>query len=111
VSCLTGDFDEQRHGACIDHASSRAYPMSDASLPKNEIFNSEPISTQRQSSQRQANQRQTKRKGFWAALLEALHHSRCLEAQRVLRRYQHLIDSAAQHQRPSDIERIDDVAQ
>jgi hypothetical protein len=81
--------------------------MSDASLPKNEIFHSEIVSSQRQSSQHQ-----TKRKGFWAALLEALHHSRRLEAQRVLRRYQHLIDSAGQHQtRDPILKGIDDVAQ
>jgi hypothetical protein len=79
--------------------------MSDASLPKNEIFNPEIVSSQRPSSQRQTDQRQTKRKGFWAALLEALHHSTRLEAQRILQRYQHLIDNAAQHQRPSDIGR------
>jgi hypothetical protein len=78
--------------------------MSDASLPKNAIFDSEVISSQRQSSQRQVNL--TKRKGFFAALLEALHHSRRLEAQRILRRYQHLIDSAAQYQAgKSNIER------
>jgi hypothetical protein len=59
-------------------------------------FDSDVISSQRQSSQRQENL--TKRKGFFAALLEALHHSRRLEAQRILRRYQHLIDSAAQYQ-------------
>jgi hypothetical protein len=67
--------------------------MSDASLPKNEIFHSEIV-----SSQPQTNQRRAKRKGFLAAVLEALHHSRRLEAQRIIRRYQHLIDSAAQHQ-------------
>jgi hypothetical protein len=78
--------------------------MSDASLPKHEIFDSEIISPRPQSSQRQENQ--TKRKGFLTALLEALHHSRRLEAQRILRRYQHLIDSAAQHQTgKSNIER------
>jgi len=86
--------------------------MSDASLPKNEIFDSELVSSQRQSSQRQTNQYQTKRRGFFAALLEALHHSRRLEAQRILRRYQHLIDSASQHQaRDQILKGIDDVAQ
>jgi hypothetical protein len=34
----------------------------------------------------------TKRKGFFARLLEALHRSRRCEAMRVLRRYRHLID-------------------
>jgi hypothetical protein len=34
-----------------------------------------------------------KRRGFFVALLEALHHSRRMEAQHVLRRYRHLIDS------------------
>jgi hypothetical protein len=86
--------------------NSRAYPMSDASLPTNKIIDSEEFSPRRQSFQTQTKQRQTTQKGFWAALLEALHHSRRLEAQRVLRRYQHLIDSAAQHQTGnSDIER------
>jgi len=80
--------------------------MSDASLPANKIINSEEFSPQRQSFQTQAKPLQTTRKGFWAALLETLHHSRRLEAQRILRRYQHLIDSAAQHQTgKSDIER------
>jgi hypothetical protein len=81
--------------------------MSDASLPKNEIFQSEIV-----SSQLQANQRRAKRKGFLAAVLEALHHSRRLEAQRILRRYQHLIDSAAQHQaRDPILKGIDDDAE
>ncbi len=81
--------------------------MSDASLPKNEIFDSEIVSPQLQTNQRRA-----KRKGFFAALLEALHHSRRLEAQRILRRYQHLIDSAAQHQaRDPILKGVDDDAQ
>jgi hypothetical protein len=33
----------------------------------------------------------TKRRSFFASLIAALHHSRRLEAQRVLRRYQHLV--------------------
>jgi hypothetical protein len=81
--------------------------MSDASLPKNEIFHSEIVSPQLQTNQRRA-----KRKGFLAAILEALHHSRRLEAQRILRRYQHLIDSAAQHQtRDPILKGIDDDAE
>jgi hypothetical protein len=81
--------------------------MSDASLPKNEIFHSEIVSPQLQTNQRRA-----KRKGFLAAILEALHHSRRLEAQRVLRRYQHLIDSAAPHQaRDPILKGIDDDAE
>jgi hypothetical protein len=81
--------------------------MSDASLPKNEIFHSEIVSPQLQTNQRRA-----KRKGFLAAVLEALHHSRRLEAQRILRRYQHLIDSAAQHQaRDPILKGIDDDAE
>ena len=81
--------------------------MSDASLPKNEIFHSEIISPQLQTNQRRA-----KRKGFLAAILEALHHSRRLEAQRIIRRYQHLIDSAAQHQaRDPILKGIDDDAE
>jgi hypothetical protein len=81
--------------------------MSDASLPKNEIIHSEIVSPQLQTNQRRA-----KRKGFLAAILEALHHSRRLEAQRILRRYQHLIDSAAQHQaRDPILKGIDDDAE
>ena len=81
--------------------------MSDASLPKNEIFHSEIV-----SSQPQTNQRRAKRKGFLAAVLEALHHSRRLEAQRIIRRYQHLIDSAPQHQaRDPILKGIDDDAE
>jgi hypothetical protein len=81
--------------------------MSDASLPKNEIFHSEIVSPQLQTNQRRA-----KRKGFLAAILDALHHSRRLEAQRILRRYQHLIDSAAQHQaRDPILKGIDDDAE
>ena len=34
------------------------------------------------------------RRGFFAMLLEALHHSRRLEADRTLRRYRHLIGPA-----------------
>jgi hypothetical protein len=86
--------------------------MSDASLPANEITDSEVVSSQRQSFQTQTNQLQAKRKGFWTAVLEALHHSRRLEAQRILRRYQHLIDSAGQHQiRDPILKGIDDVAE
>jgi hypothetical protein len=86
--------------------------MSDASLPANKIIDSDVVSSQRQSFQTQTNQLQAKRKGFWSALLEALHHSRRLEAQRILRRYQHLIDSAAQHQaRDPILKGIDDDAE
>jgi hypothetical protein len=86
--------------------NSRAYPMSDASLPAHKIIDSEEFSPQRQSFQTQTKPLQTTRKGFWAAVLEALHRSRRLEAQSILRRHQHLIDSAAQHQTgKSDIER------
>jgi hypothetical protein len=38
----------------------------------------------------------TKRKGFFARLLEALHRSRRRDAIRVLRRYRHLIAGQAQ---------------
>ena len=38
----------------------------------------------------------TKRKGFFARLLEALHRSRRREAIRVLRRYRHLMAGQAQ---------------
>jgi hypothetical protein len=59
------------------------FSMSDASLPSHAIVDSEAPSFQQSA----------KRRGFFAAFVEALHHSRRLEAQRILRRYQHLIDS------------------
>jgi hypothetical protein len=36
--------------------------------------------------------RRPARRGFFAALLEALHHSRRLQAKRAIRQYSHLID-------------------
>jgi hypothetical protein len=36
-------------------------------------------------------ERSPKRRSFFAALIEALHHSRHLQAQRTLRQYSHLI--------------------
>ncbi|HET7889080.1 MAG TPA: hypothetical protein VFL62_22865 [Bradyrhizobium sp.] len=57
--------------------------MSDATLPSKAIADSEALSFQRK----------TRRRGFLTALVEALHHSRRLEAQRILRRYRHLIDA------------------
>jgi hypothetical protein len=43
-------------------------------------------------------QPQAKRRGLFVTLLEALHHSRRLEAQRILRRYRHLIDGKSRTQ-------------
>ena len=36
--------------------------------------------------------RRPARRGFFAVLLEALHHSRRLQAKRAIRQYRHLID-------------------
>ena len=36
--------------------------------------------------------RRSARRGFFAVLLEALHHSRRLQAKRAIRQYRHLID-------------------
>jgi hypothetical protein len=57
--------------------------MSDASLPSQTIFDSAAPSFQQRVN----------RGGFFTALAEALRHSRQLEAQRVIRRYRHLIDA------------------
>ena len=62
--------------------------MSDASLPSNAIIDSEAHSFQPQA----------KRRGFFVTLLEALHYSRRMEAQRILQRYRHLIDSKSPDQ-------------
>ena len=62
--------------------------MSDASLPIHAIADSEAPSFQRT----------IKRRGFFTAFVEALHYSRRLEAQRILRRYHHLIDSKSRDQ-------------
>jgi hypothetical protein len=40
--------------------------------------------------------RKTRRKGIFASVLEALHYSRRLQAQRILRQYQHLISQPEQ---------------
>jgi hypothetical protein len=40
--------------------------------------------------------------GFLPRLLETLHHSRRLQAARVLRNYQHLIDPACEYRLPND---------
>jgi hypothetical protein len=70
--------------------------MSDASLPSNAIIDSEAHSSQPE----------VKRRGFLTALVEALHHSRNLEAQRVLRRYRHLIDIKSRDQILKGIEDV-----
>jgi hypothetical protein len=70
--------------------------MSDASLPSHAIIDSEAPSVQQP----------TKRRGLLTAFIEALHHSRRLEAQRVLRRYRHLIDSKNRDQILKGIEDV-----
>ena len=72
--------------------------MSDASLPSHTIVDSEAPSSKRAA----------KRRGFFTALVEALHHSRRLEAQRILRRYQHLIDSKSRDRILKGIEDVDE---
>jgi hypothetical protein len=62
--------------------------MSDASLPIHAVVDSEAPSFQRSA----------KRRGFFTAFAEALHYSRRLEAQRILRRHHHLIDSKSRDQ-------------
>ena len=71
--------------------------MSDALLPLKTIVDSEALSFQRPA----------KRRRFFTAFVEALHHSRRLEAQRILRRYQHLIDSKSRDQILKGIEDVD----
>jgi hypothetical protein len=71
--------------------------MSDASLPSHAIIDSEALSFQRPAE----------RRGFFAAFVEALHHSRRLEAQRILRRHQHLIDSKSRDRILKGIEDVD----
>jgi hypothetical protein len=70
--------------------------MSDASLPSNAIIDSEAHSFQPEA----------KRRGFLTALVEAFHHSRHLEAQRVLQRYRHLIDIKSRDQILKGIEDV-----
>ena len=86
---------EWTHVPIIRNAS-RAYPMSDASLPSNAIIDSEAHSFQPEA----------KRRGFLTALVEAFHHSRHLEAQRVLQRYRHLIDIKSRDQILKGIEDV-----
>jgi len=42
------------------------------------------------------------RAGFFHRLIEALHHSRRLQAAQVVRRYRHLVDPACGYQLPSE---------
>jgi hypothetical protein len=70
--------------------------MSDAILPSPAIVGSEA----------QSFEHDAKRRGFFVALLEALHHSRRLEAQNVVRRYRHLIDSKSRDQILKGIENV-----
>lgn len=72
--------------------------MSDASLPSRAIVDSEAPSSKQAA----------KRRGFFTALVEALHRSRRLEAQRILRRYQHLIDSKSRDQILKGLEDVDE---
>jgi hypothetical protein len=59
--------------------------MSDASLPSHASIDSAAPSFQQKA----------RRRGFFTALIEALHHSRRLEAQRVIRRHRHLVDETS----------------
>jgi hypothetical protein len=70
--------------------------MSDASLPSYALIDSEADSFQPEA----------KRAGFLTALIEALHHSRRIEAQRILRRYRHLLDSKSRDQILKGIEDV-----
>ena len=70
--------------------------MSDASLPIHAIIETEAPSFQRPA----------KRRGFFTAFVETLHYSRRLEAQRIVRRYQHLIDSKSRDQILKGIEDV-----
>jgi len=70
--------------------------MSDATLPSPAITDSEaPSSTQTAA-----------RRGFFTTLVEALHHSRRLDARRILRRNSHLIDEKS---RAEILKGIEDV--
>ena len=72
--------------------------MSDATIPLTAIVDSEAPSFERAAQ----------RRGFFTAFVEALQHSRRLEAQRILRRYQHLIDSKSRDQILKGIEDVDE---
>jgi hypothetical protein len=72
--------------------------MSDASLPSRAIIDSEAPSLKRAA----------KRRGFFTAFVEALHRSRRIEAQRILRRYQHLIDSKSRKRILKEMEDVDE---
>ncbi|KJC57173.1 hypothetical protein UP10_29250 [Bradyrhizobium sp. LTSPM299] len=48
-----------------------------------------------------------RRKGLFASILDALHHSRQAQARRVIKRYQHLIDRA--ERRRAELEGHDNV--
>jgi hypothetical protein len=55
---------------------------------------------------------QIQRNGFFGLVLEALHHSRRLQAERTIRRYQHLIDKRwLPFDQPSHHGERDNVAQ
>jgi len=47
--------------------------------------------------------RTTRRKGLFASLLEALHHSRRLQARRIIRQYRHLLASSEPNDSKSNI--------
>jgi hypothetical protein len=70
--------------------------MSDASLPSRAIIDSEAHLFESQA----------KRRGLFVVLVEALHHSRRMEAQCILRRHRHLIDSKSREQILKGIEDV-----
>jgi hypothetical protein len=55
--------------------------------------------------------REKRKKGFFALILDALHHSRRLQAERVLRQYGHLtrVDQRTDFSRPSNPEKREDA--
>jgi hypothetical protein len=70
--------------------------MSDATFSSQTIIDSKAHSFQQTA----------KRRGFLTAFVEALHHSRQLEAQRLVRRYRHLIDAKSRDQILKGIEDV-----
>jgi hypothetical protein len=70
--------------------------MSDVILPSPEVIGSGAHSFQHDA----------KRRGFFVAIFEALHHSRRLQAQHILRRHRHLIDSKSRNHILKGIENV-----
>jgi hypothetical protein len=76
---------------------SRASPVSDALFSENSLV---------------ASERSSRKEGLFGRFLQALHHSRRLQAERIFRQYRHLIDNRWHQFDPrSDIGGHDSVAQ